>query len=105
MSSPKGHSNVDGDLDVQTPKKHAHFQDGTEEIPSPSARSDDAEHAAAVEELAEGLKGSSLQQHRLTHFDYQPFSLPPSRVGLLSIPSPRVLRPIIALFWMRYNLQ
>jgi hypothetical protein len=36
-----------------------------------------------LDKLAESFHAASLQQQRLTHFDYQPFSLPSSRVGFL----------------------
>lgn len=91
MASPVGNSGEHSELPEKskpTTQSGVHFQEETEEIPptpsvevrsvSPDARPD---VSGEMDKLAEGLKGTSLQQHRLTHFDYQPFSLPPSRVS------------------------
>ncbi|KAH8150577.1 uncharacterized protein LAJ45_05273 [Morchella importuna] len=41
-----------------------------------------------IEGVIDGIEATSLQQRRLSLFDYQPFSLPPSRVPSRESPSP-----------------
>ncbi|KAI5804997.1 kinase-like domain-containing protein [Geopyxis carbonaria] len=65
-----------------------HFQEEPEQIPitpslmteSPVSAQDGQSYLEDIHNLSEGLQAASLQQERLGHFDYQPFSLPPSRV-------------------------
>lgn len=47
---------------------------------SPSAAASTAGVPSELDGLVDGVEAASLQQRRLSLFDYQPFSLPPSRV-------------------------
>lgn len=65
-----------------------------DQIPGPIV-SGDADVSAQrqrqqLDKLTDSLS-ASLQQQRLTHPDFQPFSLPPSRVSCCSFPPPRLV--------------
>lgn len=71
-----------------------HFQEEPEQIPiTPSliteslvSAQEGQSYLEDIHNLSEGLQAASLQHERLGHFDYQPFSLPPSRVSTVLIP-------------------